>query len=83
MFASKVVFLRTTKRGRAGKSHITFSGYNGWQATSETIPMLNAQQYVEIFNESAKNDGYDPDDYDFTPACSTTSRVRTSTRAAL
>ena len=29
--------------------------------------MLNAQQYVEIFNESAKNDGYDPDDYDFTP----------------
>src|SRR5215203_787666 len=64
---SNGVVMITTKRGRAGKSHITFSGYNGWQATSETIPMLNAQQYVEIFNESAKNDGYDPDDYDFTP----------------
>ena len=57
----------TTKRGRAGKSNITFSGYHGWQSAPETLPMLNAQQYVEIFNESAKNDGYDPDDYDFEP----------------
>jgi TonB-linked SusC/RagA family outer membrane protein len=29
--------------------------------------MLNAKQYVEVFNESAKNDGYDPSDYDFEP----------------
>jgi TonB-linked SusC/RagA family outer membrane protein len=64
---SNGVVMITTKRGRAGKSHITVSGYNGWQSTSETIPMLNAKQYVEVFNESAKNDGYDPDDYDFTP----------------
>ena len=57
---SNGVVMITTKRGRAGKSHITFSGYNGWQKTSETVPMLNAKQYVEVFNESAKNDGYDP-----------------------
>jgi TonB-linked SusC/RagA family outer membrane protein len=64
---SNGVVMITTKRGRAGKSRITFSGYNGWQSASETIPMLNAKQYVEIFNESAKNDGYDPEDYDFEP----------------
>ena len=64
---SNGVVMITTKRGRAGKSRIAFSGYHGWQSAPETLPMLNAQQYVEIFNESAKNDGYDPDDYDFEP----------------
>jgi TonB-linked SusC/RagA family outer membrane protein len=64
---SNGVVMITTKRGRAGKSKIAFSGYHGWQSAPETLPMLNAQQYVEIFNESAKNDGYDPDDYDFEP----------------
>src|SRR5689334_20474556 len=64
---SNGVVMITTKRGRAGKSHITFSGYNGWQSSSEKLSLLNAKQYVEVFNESAKNDGYDPSDYDFTP----------------
>jgi TonB-linked SusC/RagA family outer membrane protein len=64
---SNGVVMITTKRGRAGKSNITLSAYNGWQSVPETIPMLNAKQYVEVFNESAKNDGYDPDDYDFEP----------------
>jgi TonB-linked SusC/RagA family outer membrane protein len=72
---SNGVVMITTKRGRAGKSHITFSGYNGWQSASETIPMLNAKQYVEVFNESAKNDGYDPDDYDFTPGVDDSANV--------
>src|SRR5690349_12663375 len=64
---SNGVVMITTKRGRAGKSHITFSGYNGWQSSSEKLSLLNAKQYVEVFNESAKNDGYDPSDYDSTP----------------
>ena len=64
---SNGVVMITTKRGSAGKTHITFSGYNGWQNNPESIPMLDAKQYVEIFNESAKNDGYDPSDYDFEP----------------
>jgi TonB-linked SusC/RagA family outer membrane protein len=70
---SNGVVMITTKRGRAGKARLTFSGYNGWQSAGETIPMLNAQQYVEIFNESARNDGYDPDDYDFEPGVDDTS----------
>ena len=64
---SNGVVMITTKRGRAGRSRITFSGYNGWQSAGEKLSLLNAQQYVEIFNESAKNDGYDPEDYDFEP----------------
>jgi TonB-linked SusC/RagA family outer membrane protein len=64
---SNGVVMITTKRGRAGKSHITFSGYNGWQSSQKTLSLLNAKDYVTVFNESAKNDGYDPSDYDFEP----------------
>ncbi|HEX6632214.1 MAG TPA: TonB-dependent receptor [Gemmatimonadaceae bacterium] len=62
---SNGVILITTRRGRAGQSRITFNGYTGTQRVERRIGLLNAQQYVEIFNESAANDGYDPEDYPF------------------
>ncbi|MEJ7812491.1 MAG: SusC/RagA family TonB-linked outer membrane protein [Gemmatimonadaceae bacterium] len=65
--ASNGVVLVTTKRGRSGTSRISFNSYLGTQEATRRLSLLNAQQYVEIFNESAKNDGYDPEDYDFTP----------------
>jgi len=64
---SNGVVLITTKRGAAGRTKLTFNAYTGRQDAAKQIGLLNAKQYVEIFNESAANDGYDPDDYDFVP----------------
>ncbi|HKG94637.1 MAG TPA: TonB-dependent receptor plug domain-containing protein, partial [Gemmatimonadaceae bacterium] len=64
---SNGVVLVTTKRGQVGKTRISFNSYVGRQDTRERLDLLDAQQYVEIFNESAKNDGYAPKDYDFVP----------------
>jgi TonB-linked SusC/RagA family outer membrane protein len=64
---SNGVVIVTTKRGAAGKTRFSLNSYLGTQKVEKTIGLLNAQQYVEVMNESAKNDGYAPDDYDFTP----------------
>ena len=62
---SNGVVMITTKRGRTGNTRIDFNSYVGRQSAGRRIDMLNAEQYVEIFNESAANDGYGPEDYDF------------------
>ena len=64
---SNGVVMITTKRGQAGKPRITFNAYYGRQNNPKQYSLLNAQQYVELYNESAKNDDYDPEDYPFTP----------------
>ncbi|MBV9879713.1 MAG: TonB-dependent receptor [Gemmatirosa sp.] len=62
---SNGVILITTKRGTAGKTRFTFNAYGGTQKVERQIGLLDAQQYVSLMNESAKNDGYDVSDYDF------------------
>jgi TonB-linked SusC/RagA family outer membrane protein len=52
------VVMITTKRGKAGKTSVTFQSYLGTQSASRRLPLMNAQQYLEYFNESASNDGY-------------------------
>lgn len=64
---SNGVILITTKRGAAGRTRFSFNGYAGTQEVERKIGLLNAKQYVELFNEGARNDGYDPEDYDFIP----------------
>ena len=64
---SNGVVLITTKRGAAGRTRFTVNAYGGTQRRERTIGLLDARQYVEVMNESAKNDGYDPEDYDFEP----------------
>src|SRR3569833_3288537 len=64
---SNGVVLITTKRGGFGNTLFALSTYVGTQSVQKKIGLLNAQQYVSLMNESAKNDGYDPEDYDFTP----------------
>jgi TonB-linked SusC/RagA family outer membrane protein len=64
---SNGVILITTKRGAAGRTRFALSAYGGSQGVEHTIGLLNATQYVALMNESAKNDGYAPSDYDFTP----------------
>jgi TonB-linked SusC/RagA family outer membrane protein len=61
---SNGVVMITTKRGRAGLSRVNFSTYFGTQSAPRKLPLLDAKQYVEIFNESAVNDD---EDLPFTP----------------
>lgn len=62
---SNGVVLITTKRGRAGISKVQLNSYYGTQSAPRRLSLLDAKQYVEIFNESALNDDYDPSDYPF------------------
>ncbi|MEO8337834.1 MAG: TonB-dependent receptor plug domain-containing protein, partial [bacterium] len=64
---SNGVVLITTKRGQSGKSRITFNAYAGSQDANTRVKLLDAKQYVDLMNESAKNDDYDVSDYDFVP----------------
>ena len=51
------VVLITTKRGKSGKTKITYDAYFGIQEPANTLEVLNAQQYMELQNEFAVNDG--------------------------
>ena len=59
---SNGVVLITTKRGMTGRTTVNFNSYIGTQSAARRLPLLNAQQYLEYFRESASNDGYDPDE---------------------
>jgi TonB-linked SusC/RagA family outer membrane protein len=58
---SNGVVLITTKRGLEGRPRITFESYYGTQDAARRLDLLNAQQYVELFHESAINDDEDPE----------------------
>jgi len=51
--ASNGVVLITTKRGTAGRPELTFGSYFGTQKDWRRLDMLNAQQYMEIYNEGS------------------------------
>jgi TonB-linked SusC/RagA family outer membrane protein len=51
--ASNGVVLITTKRGTANRPEITFNAYYGMQSDWRRIDLLNAQQYIEIYNEGS------------------------------
>ena len=58
---SNGVVLITTRRGIAGRPRITLDSYYGTQTAERRLDLLNAQQYVELFHESAINDDEDPE----------------------
>ncbi|WP_020598691.1 TonB-dependent receptor [Spirosoma panaciterrae] len=57
---SNGVVLVTTKRGKAGKTVISYDGYYGVQSVRHTIPLLNAQQFADFVNEARVNGGAKP-----------------------
>ncbi|MBN8820909.1 TonB-dependent receptor [Spirosoma sp.] len=57
---SNGVVLVTTKRGKAGKTVISYDGYYGVQSVRRTIPLLNAQQFADFVNEARVNGGAKP-----------------------
>ena len=49
--AANGVILVTTKQGKAGKIELTYNGAIGWSNVYKRPQLLNAQQYMTIFDE--------------------------------
>jgi len=54
------VVLITTKRGQRGESRVTVESSYGMQEISKTIPVLNAQEFMQLTNEARVNAGRTP-----------------------
>jgi TonB-linked SusC/RagA family outer membrane protein len=52
--AANGVVLITTKRGKAGKTNVTFNLQSGYSEATKRLPMLNSEQYAELILEAAK-----------------------------
>ncbi len=66
--AANGVVIVTTKSGKEGSAKVTFDGYYGWQSVAKKIKMCNAQQYMTLMDEQARNSdsafqGYDWESY--------------------
>lgn len=55
--ASNGVILVTTKKGVAGKLKVTYNGQFGIQTHGKLPKMVNTQDYINIYNVAALNDG--------------------------
>jgi TonB-linked SusC/RagA family outer membrane protein len=53
---SNGVILISTKRGKAGKTNITYDGYYGPSSTNNTVDMMNAQEFADMKRESRRRD---------------------------
>ncbi|WP_080241298.1 SusC/RagA family TonB-linked outer membrane protein [Spirosoma rigui] len=56
--AANGVVLITTKRGKSGRTSVSYESYYGVQKVSKTIPVLNAAQFAQLENEAFKNNYY-------------------------
>lgn len=52
--AANGVVLITTKKGKAGKTNVSFNIQSGYSEATKRLPMLNSQQYAELILEAAK-----------------------------
>jgi TonB-dependent starch-binding outer membrane protein SusC len=52
--AANGVVLITTKKGKAGRTNVSFNLQNGYSEATKRLPMLNSQQYAELILEAAK-----------------------------
>ena len=60
--AANGVILVTTKQGKAGKLSLQYDGYVGWSNAYKVPGLINAQQYMQVINETYFNTyGYLPD----------------------
>ena len=53
--AAAGVVLITTKRGKQGKTKVTYDAWASWAKVNRLPDMLDANQYLEVKNEAAKN----------------------------
>lgn len=61
--AANGVILVTTKQGREGKMEVTYDGYYGVQEIENMPDLLNAKQFIEIYNEERVLSGKDVLDF--------------------
>lgn len=54
------VILITTKKGKAGKVNVTYSGNARYYGSSHLPDMMNSWQFANYFNEGCENDGANP-----------------------
>ena len=67
--AANGAILITTKKGKAGKTKVSFNAQQGWGKVGHFVDMMNTRQYLNMRYEALKNDGLSPDpnlDYDLT-----------------
>lgn len=57
---SNGVVLITTKKGKAGKTKLGITAYQGMGKVGHYIPMMNTQQYRQMRKEAFANDGTTP-----------------------
>jgi TonB-dependent SusC/RagA subfamily outer membrane receptor len=56
---SNGVIIINTKRGRAGKTNISFDTYYGWQKVSKKPEMMDAKEQAQYFYDGIKNRNID------------------------
>ena len=54
------VVLITTKRGKTGKTKVTYDGYFGVQNIANKIEMMNGEEFATMSNIAAENGGVAP-----------------------
>ncbi len=57
--AANGVIIITTKKGRPGKTNINFNTFAGFQNATNTLDLLNSQQYQQAYNTARDNAGQD------------------------
>ena len=58
--AANGVIIVTTKKGKAGKIIVNYSGFTGTSSVARKLPLLNAEQYATLTNESYVSAGLSP-----------------------
>jgi len=53
--AANGVVIVTTKKGKAGKTQVSYDGYMGVKGILNRVEMADAQQYITYFNENLDN----------------------------
>ncbi|MCU4164886.1 SusC/RagA family TonB-linked outer membrane protein [Carboxylicivirga caseinilyticus] len=61
--AANGVILVTTKSGKSGRTVVTYDGFYGVQNVYKMPELLNAEQFIEIYNEERVISGKDPLDF--------------------
>ena len=56
---SNGVVIINTKRGRAGKTTLSFDTYHGWQSVARKPKMMNAREQAQYFYDGVKNRNID------------------------
>ncbi len=61
--AANGVVLVTTKQGKEGRVVVSYDGYYGGQYIAKMPDMVNAQEYIQLYNLARKNSGLEEVDF--------------------